>query len=72
VGPTEWLEILLMRRGDDAVTFIEWLLHGTMPENYASANPFIDVMIAPVRRSEHRRLQRVGHRRQLSLRGEED
>jgi hypothetical protein len=39
-------EILLMRRGEDADLFVEWLLHGTMLETYASANPFVDVMMA--------------------------
>lgn len=39
-------EILLERRGDDAATFVDWLLEGTLVYRYSTCNPFIDVMMA--------------------------
>lgn len=39
-------EISLMRRGDDADVFVDWLLGGTLLETYATVNPIIDVMMA--------------------------
>lgn len=40
------IEISLMRRGDDADTFIDWLQDGTMLEKYSTVNPFIGDMMA--------------------------
>lgn len=40
------IEISLMRRGDDADTFIDWLVNGTMLERYSTVNPFIGEMMA--------------------------
>ena len=39
-------EILLERRGDDAATFVDWLLEGTLTGRYSTCNPIIDEMMA--------------------------
>ena len=46
--PDEWAdtEILLKRRGDDAVTFVEWLLGGRLTAAYSGGNPDMDLVVA--------------------------
>jgi hypothetical protein len=39
-------EILLKRRDDDAAMFVEWLLQGSIADQYSSAVAFMDVLLA--------------------------
>jgi hypothetical protein len=46
--PDGWAddEILLKRRDDDAVMFVDWLLQGWLTNEYSSAVPFMGVLLA--------------------------